>query len=339
MTTRLLERQAQVQRRPLPGLGVKRFWAAFRDQHRERKKQAQERQLLADMDARMLQDIGLTEADVWRMSRNGKPRGSGTGSRAAAPVEGMPGSILVSMPAAGIGMIRLHRPEQRNALSIAMREEICACLDRWKEEPGIEVVIISGSGPAFSAGFDLREFQQPELAARLYASSSRFHRTLWNFPKVLVAAVNGPAVGGGFDLATLCDLRLCAESAFFAHQEIKLGVPPLFTPLRRIVGDGVARELCLTGRQLGAVEARQLGLVSALVPAGELEDRALQLAGSLLDAPGEALRFAKSFFRGGPDRSDDGWLDYQHDQVFERFIPRVAQRLADRQIFRGMPQQ
>jgi len=96
-------------------------------------------------------------------------------------------------------------------------------------------------------------------------------------------------MGGGFDLATLCDVRICSESAAFGHPEIKFGTPPLFTPLRWIVGDGLARDLCLTGRKIDAREAHRIGLASEIVEADALLQRALQIAAGIMEAPLKAL--------------------------------------------------
>lgn len=220
----------------------------------------------------------------------------------------------------GIGVITLNRPEKRNALSILMRREISACLTDWRDNSQIAAVVITGSGPVFSAGFDLDEFRQTELHEELFDSSSRYHRDLWHFPKPVIIAINGPAIGGGFDLATLCDLRICSETASFGHPEIKFGAPPLFTPLRWIVGDGVARDLCLTGRRIDAGEAQRIGLVSRMTPAGDLFESALQTARSICEAPAPTLRFAKEFFTGNAGRGFEESFEIEHDEAFRRII-------------------
>ena len=149
-----------------------------------------------------------------------------------------------------IGIITLNRPDKRNALSIMMRNEISACLNNWADADHIGLVIFTGAGATFSAGFDLKEFGQPELMEEVYKSSASYHRILWNFHKPTIAAINGTALGGAFDLTTLCDIRICNKLAVFGHPEIKFGGPPLYTPLRWIIGGGLARDLCLTGRKI-----------------------------------------------------------------------------------------
>lgn len=219
-----------------------------------------------------------------------------------------------------IGVITLDRPDKRNAISIRMRQEISACLESWRESPAIGAVIFTGGGAAFSAGFDLDEFRQPERFGELFETSSRYHRDVWNFPKPVIAAVNGPAMGGGFDLATFCDIRLCSDNASFGHPEVKFGAPPLFTPLRWIVGDGPARELCLTGRRIGSQEAHRIGLVSEVVEQDKLLERALQLASTILEAPVATLRFTKRYFSESGGRGFEESFRIEHDRAFQEII-------------------
>jgi enoyl-CoA hydratase len=220
----------------------------------------------------------------------------------------------------GIGVITLNRPEKRNAVSIAMRREISHCLSSWEDDPEVGVVVFTGAGATFSAGFDLDEFRRPELFPEILDSSSRYHLDVWRFPKPTIAAVNGPAMGGGFDLATLCDIRLCAESAQFGHPEVKFGAPPLITPLRWIVGEGIARDLCLTGRRIGAQEAHRLGLVSEVEGDGLLPERTLQLGATILEASAATLRFAKRFFTGNAGKGFEESFRVEHDQAFQEVL-------------------
>jgi enoyl-CoA hydratase/carnithine racemase len=226
-------------------------------------------------------------------------------------------TIQIQERADGIGIITLNRPEKRNAISILMRQEISACLANWRELSSIGTVIVTGAGAAFTAGFDLDEFRQPERFAELVESSSRYHRDLWHFPKPVIAAINGPAMGGGFDLATFCDIRLCSENASFGHPEIKFGAPPLFTPLRWIIGDGLARDLCLTGRRIDAREAHRIGLVSEVVEPEKLVERALQLAATILEAPLTTLKFTKWFFTENGGKGFEESFLIEHDRAFQ----------------------
>ena len=224
----------------------------------------------------------------------------------------------------GIGIITLNRPGKRNAISIRMRREISSCLDRWKDSPAVGAVVFTGAGDAFSAGFDLSEFSRPERFDELLDSSSRYHRDVWNFPKPTIAAVNGLAVGGGFDLAALCDLRIGSGSCVFAHPEIKFGAPPLFTPLRWIVGDGRARELCLTGRKVHAEEAQRIGLLSEIVESARLLQRAFEIGTEILSAPAETLAFTKGFLAGSAGTGFEDSFRVEHDDAFRKILLKRA---------------
>ena len=149
-------------------------------------------------------------------------------------------------------------------------------------------VVITGAGDVFSSGFDLREFQQPELTDQLWASSDRFHATVLEFPLPLVAAVNGPAIAGGFDLAVMSDIRVAADTARFSHPEIEFG-DVVYGPLHDLVGGAVARELCFTGRVVEAAEAKALGLVSSVVPPPALRDEVARFTGQIVRAPRDVL--------------------------------------------------
>jgi len=220
----------------------------------------------------------------------------------------------------GIGILTLSRPEKRNALTIRMREEIARTLTEWGDDEAVRVVVLTGSGPAFCAGFDLTEFGQAELSRRIRHNSSAYHRTVWSFPKPLVAAVNGTAFGGGFDLAVLCDMRVASAAARFAHPEIKFGGPPLFTPLRWIVGDGVARDLCLTGRQIDAEEAHRVGLVSRVVEPETVVDEALGIARQIAEAPQRCLETTKRYLSGSQGLGFEESFRIEHDDVFDQLL-------------------
>jgi enoyl-CoA hydratase len=194
-----------------------------------------------------------------------------------------------------IALVILNRPDKRNALSIALRNEIDHCLGELADDDSVSVVVLAGAGSSFCAGFDRNEFfiQTPEHVQALSESTDRFHLRLMNFPKPLVAAVNGPVMGGGLDLAVLCDVRICAQDAVFAHPEIKFGAPTLYGPLAEVIGGGLARDLCLTGRRIDAQEAYRIGLVSQVVPADCLLDEAMGVANTIAEAPLAALETVK----------------------------------------------
>ena len=201
--------------------------------------------------------------------------------------------VLRTAPEDGVVTLTLNRADKRNALSIALRDEMSDALDDLAVDESVKTVVITGAGDVFSAGFDLREFQQPELTDQLWASSDRFHATVLGFPLPLVAAVNGPAIAGGFDLAVMCDVRVAAETARFSHPEIEFG-DVVYGPLHDIVGGGVARELAFTGRVVDAQEAQALGLVSSVVPVDALAGETARYTAMIGRAPREVSMRTKA---------------------------------------------
>jgi enoyl-CoA hydratase len=220
----------------------------------------------------------------------------------------------------GTAVLRLDNEQRRNALSIAMRDAISDTLDQWATDDGVRVVVITGTGTAFCAGFDLKEFAEPELARTIRDSSHRYHLAVWEFPKPTIAAVNGAALGGGFDLCLLCDMRIAVPTATFAHPEIKFGAPPLFTPLQWIVGAGIARDLCLTGRRIDAAEAHRVGLVNAIVDADRLIDEAIATARVMAEAPQAALEATKRYLTSSAGATFREAFEVEHDRVFDEFL-------------------
>jgi enoyl-CoA hydratase/carnithine racemase len=195
--------------------------------------------------------------------------------------------LLVSAADGGVVTLTLDRPARKNALSIALRDAISDAVERLARDEDVKVLVVTGAGPVFSAGFDLGEFRalgDPAHAKRLWDSSDRFHRVLLECPIPTVAAVNGPALAGGFDLAVLCDLRVAASTARFAHVEVTFG-DVVYGPLRELVGGAVARELALTGREVDAAEALRIGLVSEVVEPAALAAAAAARAAAIARVP------------------------------------------------------
>jgi enoyl-CoA hydratase len=202
------------------------------------------------------------------------------------------GLIELERPADGVVLLILDRPDRRNALSTELREEGCRLLAELAADESVRALVVTGAGTVFSAGFDLPEFEvaagDEAFGRRLWASSDEWHRRWIEFPVPTVAAVNGAAVAGGFDVAVMCDLRVVAASATFAHPEIAFG-DVVYGPLHDLVGGAVARDLCFTGRRVDAAEADRLGLATRLVPDGQARDAAVELAAAIAGAPRSVL--------------------------------------------------
>ena len=192
-----------------------------------------------------------------------------------------------------IAIIKFTRPEKKNALSEAMRAEIIDALNTLKDEKRVKAVIFYGGEEFFSAGFDRDEVQAVVQGKGDYQqfidSNHLFHQTVFEFPKLLIAAVNGYALAGAFDLAVICHLRVAAKGSLFGHPEIKFGACPLFFPYMTLVGRGKALEITLnTGTRetfLTAEEAHRLNIVNRLVEKGEVLNEAINLAKQISQSP------------------------------------------------------
>lgn len=197
----------------------------------------------------------------------------------------------------GTAVLTLNRPAKKNALSIALREEACELIGRLAADQSVKALVIIGAGNCFSAGFDLEEFANPDPGhqKRLWDTSDQFHQGILRFPVPVVAAIDGVAYAGGFDLALLCDMRIATPQAKLAHPESAFG-PVVYAPLHDLVGGAIARELVLTGRRLDAEEALGLRLVSEIVPRTDLASRAVELAHLASRAPRDVLVRTKSKF-------------------------------------------
>jgi enoyl-CoA hydratase/carnithine racemase len=217
--------------------------------------------------------------------------------------------VSTTRPEADIARITIERPEKRNALSIRVRDQMSDALDAAAADDGISVVVIDSTGPVFCAGFDLAEFEDESIQEELWASSDRWHETLRSFPLPLIASIQGPAHAGGFDLATMCDLRIAARSASFKRPELAWGVG-LYSILADLVGGAVARELSMSPRELSSEEALDLHLLTRVVDDDDLRAATLELARSVATCDQGALRHAKAMaiaFAKRPSDGDWGW--------------------------------
>jgi methylglutaconyl-CoA hydratase len=195
----------------------------------------------------------------------------------------------------GVQTITLNRPEKRNALSAALIEELTMALHD-AEACDCGVVILTGAGSAFCAGLDLEHLET--LQAHTHEENrkdsenmARVLRTLYDFPKPVIAAVNGPAIAGGMGLATIPDFTLAVPEAKFGYTEVRIGFIPAIVAsfLLRQVGEKRTRELLLCGRAMKAQEALELGLVTRIHPAEELMQSAQALAQGLLQNSPQAM--------------------------------------------------
>ena len=189
-----------------------------------------------------------------------------------------------------VAIVTLQRPEKRNALSIDLRVELTDSFGALSDDPDVGAIVLTGAGPAFCSGMDTTQFGgDRKHRQRLVETSISSFRAVGNCAKPVVAAVNGPALAGGFALALLCDLRLAAEEASFGFPELPRGIPPSYAAARAALPTPMAAELTLTGRLLDAAGALRMGIVSAVHPADELMPRAVELAGRIASGPRQAI--------------------------------------------------
>lgn len=200
---------------------------------------------------------------------------------------------------AGIATITLNRPEKRNAISFELIDDLVRALDEVAKSDAI-VLILTGAGKAFCSGMDLENLKAllgrtPEQNVEDSRTMVQLFRSLYEFPKVTIAAVNGAAIAGGTGLALLCDFTLAVPEAKFGYTEVRIGFVPAIvsTFLLRQVGEKQARDLLLTGRLFDAEEALRLGLVNEVVPPENLMARARELAGVLMQNSPNSLRATK----------------------------------------------
>ncbi|HKO05211.1 MAG TPA: enoyl-CoA hydratase-related protein [Candidatus Acidoferrales bacterium] len=231
----------------------------------------------------------------------------------------MPFTTLQLDPGPPIATITLARPEKRNAINPQMIDDLLAALDSIGAGSA-RLAILTGAGKAFCAGMDLEALravstQTPEQNLAESRRVAQLFRRLWEFPKVLIAAVNGAAIAGGCGLATMADFTLAVPEATFGYTEVRIGFLPAIVSvfLRRQVGDKIARDLLLTGRLFSAQEAHRLGLVSQIVPADSLLARAHELATTLLANSPSSLLATKKLLR---DSQEPG-IDREISQAIE----------------------
>ncbi|HEX5965148.1 MAG TPA: enoyl-CoA hydratase-related protein [Pyrinomonadaceae bacterium] len=197
-----------------------------------------------------------------------------------------------------VAIITINRPEKRNALSIQIREEGAALLDELRKDDSVGVVVFTGAGEkAFIAGADISEFAgRTSITQRDVMMGRSLFTAIDTFPKPVIAMINGFCLGGGCELALACDIRIASETASFGQPEINLGIIPGgggTQRLTRLVGEGKAMELILTGEIIDAKTAYAIGLVNHVVPADQLQTKTMEIAQRIAQKSPVALQLAK----------------------------------------------
>jgi len=214
-----------------------------------------------------------------------------------------------------LATITLNRPEKRNAISYDLIEELLSAFDEVAKSRAL-VLILTGAGKAFCSGMDLDNLKSligrsPEQSLEDSRVMARLFRTLYDFPKPTIAAVNGAAIAGGTGLATLCDFTLAVPDAKFGYTEVRIGFIPAIVSafLLRQVGEKIARDLLLTGRLFDPEEARRIGLVTEIVSTETLLARARELASQLIENSPASLLYTKRLLSEAARAQLDAQID------------------------------
>jgi enoyl-CoA hydratase len=195
-----------------------------------------------------------------------------------------------------VGVIRLNRPQALNALNAALMDELIKAVDGFEADPNIACLVITGSDKAFAAGADIKEMANKSFMDVFLSDFIAGWDRVAHVRKPVVAAVAGFALGGGCELAMMCDLIIAADNAKFGQPEIKLGVIPGIggtQRLTRAIGKAKAMDLCLTGRMMDAAEAERSGLVARVVPLASLMDEAMKAADTIASMSLPSVMIAK----------------------------------------------
>jgi len=210
-----------------------------------------------------------------------------------------------------VALVRIDRPEARNALNGAIRERLAEIFAEIAADDSVRCAILAGTDKVFAAGADIKAMAEAEPIDMMNRPGDRAWKVLKEFPKPLIAAVNGYALGGGCELAMHADIIVAGEGARFGQPEIKVGIIPGAGGTQRLVravGKFKAMKILLTGDFVSARDAEAMGLVSEVVPDGEVLDRALALASQIAALPPIAARTIKELVLQGSDLSLDSAL-------------------------------
>ncbi len=211
----------------------------------------------------------------------------------------MPSHVVVETHGRA-GLVRLDRPERMNALNDALAHELIAALEAFDADPEIGAMVVTGSEKVFAAGADIAEMRDKSVAEMLAENYFGVWDRFAAIRKPVIAAVRGAALGGGCELAMMCDFIVAGDDARFGQPEIRLGVLPGLggtQRLARLVGGGLAMDMVLTGRTLDAAEARAAGLAARVVPAAETLRTALEAAQTIAGYSPPAVLLAKEAVR------------------------------------------
>jgi 2-(1,2-epoxy-1,2-dihydrophenyl)acetyl-CoA isomerase len=222
----------------------------------------------------------------------------------------------------GVAWIRLNRPEKMNAIGALTRRQLGEAIKQAERDDAVRVVVLTGTGRAFSSGADVTELGQTGAGMRTPEDVGNVLRTeympmlvrLRTMPKPVIAAMNGPAAGIGASYALACDIRIATPEAYLLEAFVNIGLAPdggVSWLLPRLAGTGVAYEMFYTGKPLSAADAHRLGVINRIVPAERLEEEVRDLANHLVSQPRQALAGAKRAVNHALESSFDSAVEFE----------------------------
>lgn len=240
----------------------------------------------------------------------------------------------------GVGTITLAVPERRNCLSLEMLNDIADALDAWKADDSVAAVVLTGGEEVFCAGLDLKLQSSftDETRDSYCAVNLRAYGALMDYPKPTIAAMAGPALGGGLELAIFCDIRVCADNAVMGLAQIKFGLTSYFSQVYRVVGMSQAKLLTFTGERVDCQEALRIGLIDRLVPAGTVVRTATEMARTIAETSVRSAMLNKQIALRSPQMDPIGALTYEtlayqqviHDPAINARIAEAFSRIGSR---------
>ncbi len=239
-----------------------------------------------------------------------------TGSRRGAGRNGIVETQTIQVEKkSGFAVVTMDRPRGMNALSVTMRSELEAAFAALERDDEVRAVILTGGKMVFCAGMDVKEMAalaEDEIDDYFKALANSLKK-IYLFRKPVIAGVGGIALGGGFNLAVICDWIIASEAAIFGHPELKFGLNPLFTPLSNRVGTAKAKEIAMLGEPIGAKEALRIGLVNKVAAPERFLAEAEIMAGELAKRSPKALEAVKKISDVAPRMDKGAMLDYEYD--------------------------
>ncbi|HVK27914.1 MAG TPA: enoyl-CoA hydratase/isomerase family protein [Nocardioides sp.] len=232
----------------------------------------------------------------------------------------------------GVGTVTLNRPERRNALSLELFGAMGDQLDAWRTDDDVAAVVITGGEEVFCAGLDL-DLQSgfTQETRKSYGDAClRVYGALLDYPKPTIAAVAGPTLGGGCDIAVFCDIRIGAQNAVLGFPQVKFGLTPYFSPLWKIVGLSQAKLLTLSGDRIDAEEALRIGLIDRLTPTGGVVEEATRIARSIADTTTKSAMFNKEMILRSPTMDPISALSFE-TMAYREIIwhPDIVERIGE----------